>query len=265
MITIEKLHKSFDGVEVLSGATLEVNKGELVALIGSSGEGKSVLLRHMAGLMRPDRGRVLVEGDDLCCMSGRKLMQTRSRFGFLFQNGALFGSMTIFDNVAFPLREKTRLSESEIRKRVLYEIEQVGLSGTEDKYPAQVSGGMVKRAGLARALVRAPELMFFDEPTTGLDPIIVHAIHDLIESCHKRLKFTGVVVTHQIPAVFNIVQKVVMLHEGATQIVGTPEEVLASTDPIVRDFIRGSIPRGHPSAPPHYTPQKKKQDNRGAS
>ncbi|MBW2101187.1 MAG: ATP-binding cassette domain-containing protein, partial [Deltaproteobacteria bacterium] len=172
MIEIREVYKSFDGNEVLRGVNLSIRKGEVVALIGGSGEGKSVLLKHIAGLMRPDRGRVVVDGKDLEGLKGRALIELRSRLGFLFQGGALFDSLTVFENVAFPLKEKTRLSDDVIRERVLKELENVGLSGAEYKYPSQISGGMVKRAALARALVSEPEIMLFDEPTTGLDPVI---------------------------------------------------------------------------------------------
>ena len=241
MIRVEDLHKSFDGLEVLRGVSFQVEKGEIVALIGRSGYGKSVLLKHIAGLMRPDRGRVVIDGEDICCLRGKELERLRSRFAFLFQNGALFDSLTVFENVAFPLREKAKLSERETKERVLSELEQVGLAGAEHKYPAELSGGMIKRAALARALVREPEIMLFDEPTTGLDPIIAHAMLNLIDSCHKRLNFTGIIVTHQIPRVFDIVQKVVMLHGGVALITGSPDEILASKDPVVEQFITGSV------------------------
>jgi len=242
MITIDNLHKSFGGVEVLKGASLEIRDGEVVALIGPSGEGKSVFLKHVAGLLRPDSGRIVFNGKDLCSLRRAELVELRSRFGFLFQNGALFDSMTVYDNVAFPLREKTRLSEKDVRERVLSELEQVGLVGADDKYPAQLSGGMAKRAALARALVRSPEIMLFDEPTTGLDPIIVHSIHALIAATHKRLGFSGIVVSHAIPAVFAFVQKVAVLHGGVIRFVGTPKEIFETDDAVVRDFIRGSLP-----------------------
>ena len=241
MIEVEDLHKSFDGLEVLRGASIRIEKGEILALIGRSGYGKSVLLKHIAGLMKPDRGRVFVDGEDICCFSGKELERMRSRFAFLFQSGALFDSLTVFENVAFPLREKTKLSDGEITQRVLYELDQVGLAGAEHKYPAEISGGMIKRAALARALVREPEIMLFDEPTTGLDPIISHAILNLIDSCHNRLNFTGIIVTHQIPRIFDIVQKVAMLHEGVVLIAGSPEEILSSKDPVVQQFIHGNI------------------------
>jgi phospholipid/cholesterol/gamma-HCH transport system ATP-binding protein len=241
MIEVEDLHKSFDGLEVLRGVSIRIKKGEILALIGRSGYGKSVLLKHIAGLMRPDRGRVLVDGEDICWLRGKELERMRSRFAFLFQSGALFDSLTIFENVAFPLREKTKLSDREIAERVLSELDQVGLAGIEHKYPAEISGGMIKRAALARALVREPEVMLFDEPTTGLDPIIAHAILNLIDSCHKRLNFTGIIVTHQIPRIFDIVQRVAMLHEGVILITGSPEEICSSKDPIVKQFINGDL------------------------
>lgn len=237
MIVLEDIHKSFNGTEVLKGVSFEVRKGEILALIGRSGYGKSVLLKHVAGLMRPDSGRVLVDGRDICALRGKALFELRARLGFLFQSGALFDSMTIFDNVAFPLREKTRLPKKELIKRVYSELEQVGLLGSEEKFPSQISGGMVKRASLARALIEEPEFMLFDEPTTGLDPITGRNILNLIQSCHQRLSFTGIIVTHEIPKVLEIVDKVAMLHEGAVAFYGTPEEILHSEDPVVRPFV----------------------------
>ena len=241
MIKVEDLRKSFDGLEVLRSVSFQIERGEILALIGRSGYGKSVLLKHIAGLMRPDKGRVFVDGEDICCLRGKELERLRNRFAFLFQSGALFDSLTVFENVAFPLREKTKLSDREITQRVLFELDRVGLAGAEHKYPAEISGGMIKRAALARALVREPEIMLFDEPTTGLDPIIAHAILNLIDSCHNRLNFTGIIVTHQIPRIFDIVQKVAMLHEGAVLIAGSPEEILSSKDPVVQQFIHGNI------------------------
>ncbi|MFB0507611.1 MAG: ABC transporter ATP-binding protein [Thermodesulfobacteriota bacterium] len=241
MIRVEDLHKSFDGLEVLRGVSFQIERGEILALIGRSGYGKSVLLKHIAGLMRPDQGRIFIDGEDICCPRGKTLERLRSRFAFLFQNGALFDSLTVFENVAFPLREKTRLTDREIREKVLSELDQVGLAGAENKFPAEISGGMIKRAALARALVREPEIMLFDEPTTGLDPIIAHAILNLIDSCHKRLNFTGIIVTHQIPTIFDIVQKVAMLYEGAIRLIGSPEEIVSSKDPVVKQFINGDI------------------------
>ncbi|MFB3885038.1 MAG: ABC transporter ATP-binding protein [Thermodesulfobacteriota bacterium] len=241
MIRIEDLHKSFDGVEVLRGVSLQIEKGQILALIGRSGYGKSVLLKHVAGLIRPDRGHVFIDESDICHLKGRKLEEMRSRFGFLFQNGALFDSLTVYENVAFPLREKTRLSEGGIRKKVFDMLDQVDLIGSENKYPAQISGGMIKRAALARSLVRDPEIMLFDEPTTGLDPLIACAILNLIGSLHQRLGFTGILVTHEISNVFKFVQKAAMLHEGRILAAQPPEEMQSSSDPIIQQFVTGCV------------------------
>jgi len=239
MIQLENLHKSFNGNKVLKGVNLSINKGEILVLIGMSGYGKSVLLKHVARLMRPDKGSVLIEGTDIGRLKGKEITELRKRIGFLFQGGALFESMTVFDNVAFPLREKTDLSREEIRRRVIDQLDEVGLAGAEDKYPTQISGGMQKRTALARELIWHPEIMLFDEPTTGLDPIIGHAILNLIEDLHRRMNFTGVIVTHEIQRVFKIVQRVAMIHEGIINALGTPDEILASEDPVVKQFISG--------------------------
>lgn len=240
MIRIENIYKSFNGFEVLKGVSLEINRGEILALIGGSGNGKSVILKHVVGLMKPDKGHVFIDGKDICHLKGNELEELRSHFGFLFQSGALFSSFTVFDNVAFPLREKTKLSEDEIRKKVLHELELVGLSGAENKFPAELSGGMIKRTALARSLVRGPEIMIFDEPTTGLDPIIAHTILDLIKSIHQNLGFTGIIVSHELSRVFQIAHKVAMLNEGVIWAIGTPDEILSSKDPIVQQFIQGA-------------------------
>ncbi len=241
MIKIEDLHKSFDGNEVFRGISLEIAKGFVLALIGRSGCGKSVLLKHVAGLMKPEKGRVVVDGRQIGVAKGKALAALRERLGFLFQGGALFDSMNVFENVAFPLKEKTRLSHHLIQARVLEELENVGLSGSEYKYPSQISGGMVKRAALARALVGDPEIMLFDEPTTGLDPVTGHSIIELIDSCHRRLHFTGIIVTHEISKVFTIVDRVAMLHEGVIWAEGTPSEFFSSEDPVVREFIGEAV------------------------
>jgi phospholipid/cholesterol/gamma-HCH transport system ATP-binding protein len=241
MIQMEDLYKSFGDVEVLKGVSLEVKKGEILALIGGSGHGKTVILKHVAGLMKPDRGHVYVNGKDVSNLRGDELEDLRSHLGFLFQSGALFSSSNVFDNIAFPLREKTPLDEGQIREKVLNVLEQVGLRGTEDKYPAQISGGMIKRTALARSLVRNPEIMLFDEPTTGLDPVIAHTILDLIKSIHKDLGFTGIIVSHELSRVFQIVQKVAMLHDGVILFVGTPEEIMASRDSVVRQFVTEAL------------------------
>jgi len=245
VILIENLRKSFNGVEVLRGVSLEVRTGEVVALIGPSGEGKSVLLKHVVGLIRPDSGRVVFDGKDMGALRGSELAGLRGRLGFLFQNSALFDSMTVYDNVAFPLREKTRLSEKQTQQRVFDALRQVGLEGAEQKYPAQLSGGMAKRAAIARALVLSPDAMLFDEPTTGLDPIMARSIYGLIATMHERLGFSGIVVSHEVPGVFAVAQRVAMLHQGVIRFVGTPDEIMASEDSVVKDFVRGGMsPQG---------------------
>jgi phospholipid/cholesterol/gamma-HCH transport system ATP-binding protein len=240
VIRIENLWKAFGEQDVLRGVSLHVNAGEFVALVGMSGCGKSLLLRHLVRLMRPDSGRVLVDGRDVNKMPGHELEALRSRVGYVFQSGALFDSMNVFDNVAFPLREKTRLSETTIRNKVLEELDQVGLKDVEHKFPAELSGGMLKRVALARTLVRAPEIILFDEPTTGLDPIVVNSILTLFDSAHKRLNLTGILVSHEIPEIFRIVQKIVMLHEGVIAAVETPETVQHSQNPVIAQFVAGS-------------------------
>jgi phospholipid/cholesterol/gamma-HCH transport system ATP-binding protein len=241
MIEVESLYKSFDGVQVLKGVSFKVGQGKISALIGRSGDGKSVLLKHLAGLLNPDQGRVLLDGQDIGLLKGRALLRLRARLGFLFQGGALFDSMTLFDNVAFPLREKSRKNEQEIKERVLYELNEVDLIGSENKFPSQVSGGMLKRASLARALIHDPEIMLFDEPTTGLDPLTGGTILKLIDDCHRRLGFTGIIVTHEIPRIFTIVDRVALLHDGRIQFEGTPDEIRVSRNPLVNEFLEGNM------------------------
>lgn len=241
MIKIENVYKSFDGNQVLKGVSLDIQKGEAIALIGISGCGKSVLLKHVAGLLKPDKGRIIIDGKRLDQVSGRELASVRSRLGFLFQGGALFDSMSVFDNVAFPLKEKTNLSDELIRERVYEELKHVGLSGSEHKFPSQISGGMIKRAAIARALVLDPEIMLFDEPTTGLDPIISYAILDLIDTCRERVSFTGIIVTHELKKVFRIVNRVIMLHNGMIRMDCSTKEFYSSKDPVVHEFIGDDI------------------------
>lgn len=239
MIDIQDLYKSFDGHPVLQGTSLKISKGEVVALVGRSGYGKTVFLKLISGLLKPESGRVMIDDQNIFELSGRELARLRTRLGFLFQGGALFESLTVFDNVAFPLREKTDMAAADIVEKVLYELGQVGLADAKDKYPSQLSGGMRKRAALARELVLRPEIMIFDEPTTGLDPVSCNAILKLIYDLHERLHFTGIIATHEIPKVFDIVHKVAIIRDGVIMAVGTPEEITTSKDPLVESFLQG--------------------------
>src|SRR5262245_16662481 len=241
MIRVIDVHRSFGGQQVLRGINLSLQKGEILAIIGRSGSGKTVLLRLMIGLVRPDRGQILIEETDITQLSGRRLDRVRERFGMLFQGGALFDSMAVFDNVAFPLREKTKLSEAEIAAQAQKLLENVGLGEMGYKFPAELSGGMKKRAALARALITNPAIILFDEPTTGLDPILVHAIHQLIRDTHDAFGYTAVVVSHEIPEVFDIASRVAVIHEGRIIAEGTPQMILKSPDPFVQQFISGSL------------------------
>lgn len=226
---------------MLTGVNLEIPDGAIYAIIGGSGAGKSCLLKHLIGLLRADKGEVWVDGEQISALRGRALNRVRARFGMLFQGGALFDSLSVYDNVAFPLREKTRLSEEDIREKVQERLAQVGLPGAEQKFPSELSGGMRKRAALARALVSEPEILLFDEPTTGLDPIRVNAIHQLILDLHHLLHFTAVVVSHEIPEIFSLATHVAMLHKGEIVAAGTAAEMQASTNPVVQQFISGRI------------------------
>ena len=239
MIEINNIHKSFNYRDVLNGVSLKVKKGEIIAIIGGSGVGKSVLLKHITGLIRPDSGTITVDGVDVTNLRGKELQKYRERLGFLFQSGALFDSMSVYDNVAFPLREKTGLPENKINESVSEMLGHVGMNGEGDKYPAELSGGMKKRAALARALITSPEIMLFDEPTTGLDPVIVNNVFQYIKSTHNDLGFTGIIVTHKIPKIFDIVQKVALLSKGVIVTAGTPDEIQKSDNPAVQYFLTG--------------------------
>ena len=224
---------------MLNGIDLEVPDGSITIIIGRSGGGKSVFLKHLLGLLWPDSGRIEVDGVDLVRLRGRALDEVRKRYGVVFQGGALFDSMTCRDNVAFPLREKFKLSAAKVGRRVDIALERVGLAGIGTKFPEEVSGGMRKRVAIARALVTEPEIVFFDEPTTGLDPVLVNTIHQLIADLHRRHRFTAVMVSHEIPEIFEIADLVAMLYEGRIVEIGPPAAIQASDNRIVRQFIRG--------------------------
>jgi phospholipid/cholesterol/gamma-HCH transport system ATP-binding protein len=239
MIRVANLHKSFGSQKVLKGVNLEFASGKITTIVGTSGCGKTVLLKHLNALFLPDKGEVFVNGVDITKLSRNDLYEIRTKFGVLFQGAALLDSMTLFDNVAFPLREKTETNERDIKNKVEERLEQVGLGGMGAKFPAELSGGMRKRAGLARALIMDPEIVLFDEPTTGLDPVLATSIHQLIARTHEAFGFTGVLVSHTIPQVFDISDYVAMLADGVIEEVSPPEAFRTSTNPVVQQFIQG--------------------------
>ncbi len=239
MIEVIDLSKSFNGKKVLDGVNLSIEKGKITVIIGRSGEGKSVLLKHIIGLLKPDSGQVLVEKEDITKMNEKELDIIRRKFGMLFQGAALFDSMTVGENVGFPLMEHTSMYFDEIKGVVHDKLQRVGLSGIEQMMPADLSGGMKKRVGLARAIVMDPEIILFDEPTTGLDPIMSDSIATLIKNTQKALNTTYVVITHDIPLTYKVADSIAMLHEGKIIEEGTVEEIKNSSNPIVRQFIEG--------------------------
>ncbi len=235
------VEKTLDGKKVLDSIDLDIPRNRITAIIGLSGAGKSVLLKHMIGLLKPDRGQVLLDGVDLFNLSRKEMYETRNRFGMLFQTGALFDSLDVFENVAFPLREKTKLGEAQIRERVQVILRKVGLEEAGGKFPDELSGGMVRRVALARAMVMDPEIILFDEPTTGLDPIIRNSILNLICRTYQDHKFTMVMISHDIPDIFHWCHFVVVLHGGKVIEAGPPEDVRTSANPIVRQLVHGDI------------------------
>jgi len=239
MIEIIDLHKSFGDNKVLDGVNLTISKGETTTIIGRSGVGKSVLLKHIIGLVKPDEGKILIDGEDITLCKNEKLVELRQRFGMLFQGSALFDSMTVQENVGLGLREHTKLPEEEIREIVREKLRLVGLSGVEEVKPAELSGGMKKRVGLARAIAMDPEYILYDEPTTGLDPIMAAAINYLIIRMNNELNITSIAVTHDIVSAYKISNRIAMIYEGKIIFVGSPEEVKNTDDPIVRQFVEG--------------------------
>ena len=239
MIEVRNLTKSFGPQLVLDSISFKIENGESVAIIGRSGSGKSVLLKHLIGLLQPDTGAVLIDGENIVPMNERQLLRVRRKFGMLFQSAALFDSMTVAENVAFGLRRHEHLTEAEIGRRVAETLEMVDLPGTEDKMPAELSGGMRKRVGLARAIIYEPQIVLYDEPTTGLDPIVSDSIDQLILRVRDRLKVTTVVVTHDMRTARRVGQRVLMLHNKKIYVNGTPDQIFDSLDPVVRQFVDG--------------------------
>ena len=239
MIEVRDLKKSFGTHQILDGVNFQIEKGESVVIIGRSGGGKSVLLKHLVALLKPDSGQVLIDGEDIVPMNERQLLRVRQKFGMLFQGAALFDSMTVAENVGFALNRQCKTPEAEVRKRVAEVLEMVDLPGIEDKKPSELSGGMRKRVGLARAIIYKPEIVLYDEPTTGLDPIVSDSIDRLILRVRDRLDVTTVVVTHDMRSARRLGQRIMMLHDRKIHATGTPDEIFNSKDPIVRQFIDG--------------------------
>jgi phospholipid/cholesterol/gamma-HCH transport system ATP-binding protein len=239
MIEIHNLSKSFEDHKVLDHVNLLIQKGETMVIIGRSGCGKSVLLKHIIGLYKPDEGAVRIDGVDVTQLTGRALDQLRLKFGMLFQGSALFDSMTVYENVAFPLLEHSTMTTEAIRQRVHECLQLVGLEGVDELSPAELSGGMRKRVGLARALAMNPEIVLYDEPTTGVDPIMGDIINDLIVVLRDRLKVTSIVVTHDMRSAYKVADRIAMLYNGSIIEVGSPEEMRHSASPFVQQFIKG--------------------------
>jgi phospholipid/cholesterol/gamma-HCH transport system ATP-binding protein len=239
LIEVSDLKQSFGTQEVLRGFSLSVQHGETMVLLGGSGGGKSVFLKHLIGLMRPISGKILIEGEDISAFTEHELEPVRRKIGMLFQDGALFDSMTVFENVAFPLAERGVRDEKILRDKVSTALELVSLQGNEDKMPVNLSGGMRKRAALARAIISEPACILYDEPTAGLDPIVSDTINRLIRRLQRQLQVTSIVVTHDMISTNHIANRVAMLHEGKLHFCGTLKEFHSSRDPLLRDFIEG--------------------------
>ncbi len=241
MITLYQLSKSFNGKKVLDNLNIRFEEKRITVIIGRSGGGKSVMLKHIIGLIKPDSGRVLIDGIDMNTLKKKELNEIRKKFGMVFQDGALFDSFSVFENVAFPLRQHLNLSEEDIRYKVHSILNDVGLNGHESKMPSEISGGMRKRVAVARALILNPEIMLFDEPTTGLDPIMSDVINNLVVSMHNKFKFTGIIISHDIKGAYKTGDEIAMLYNGKIIEVGTPEEFKDSKNPIVNQFLSGSM------------------------
>jgi phospholipid/cholesterol/gamma-HCH transport system ATP-binding protein len=239
MIEVRNLDKRFGANRVLEHVSFCIEKGESVVIIGRSGGGKSVLLKHLIALLKPDAGQVLIDGENIVPLNERQLLRVRHKFGMLFQGAALFDSMTVAENIAFPFRRDRSLPPDEVARRVADVLEMVDMPGIENKSPAELSGGMKKRVGLARAIIYQPEIVLYDEPTTGLDPIVSDSIDQLILRVRDRLQVTSVVVTHDMRSARRLGQRILMLHDKRIYATGTPDEIFNSTDPIVRQFVEG--------------------------
>lgn len=239
MIRIADIWKSFGEKKILCGLNLTVNKGEAMVVIGGSGAGKTVILKHIIGLLKPDRGDVFINGVSISKVKGHKLEETRKQFGMVFQSGALLNSLTAGENIALPLIEHTHMTQDEIKGVVKEKLRLVHLPGVEGEKPANLSGGMKKRIAVARAIVRNPEIILYDEPTSGLDPVITHSIENLIVDLKERLGIISVVVTHDIEGAYRIADRIAVLAEGKIAQIGTPQDIMKSKNPVVKQFIQG--------------------------
>ena len=240
LVIIEKLHKAFDGLQVLSGVDINIKRGESLVIIGQSGCGKSVLLKHIIKLLEPDRGRVLFDGQDLADLKTDQITALRRRVGMLFQSAALFDSLDVSENVGLGLKESRRYDANRISDIVREKLELVGLTSAAEKRPAELSGGMRKRVGLARAIAYDPEVLLYDEPTTGLDPITADIIDDLILNLNRKLNVTSLAVTHDMKSAFKIADRIIMLYQGRVEFDGSPDEIRQSSNAVVKQFITGS-------------------------
>ncbi len=237
MISVEGLKKSFRGFAVLKGIDLHMARGTTTVVLGGSGSGKTVLMKHIIGLLKPDEGKVIVDGQNVSTMGRGELNVFRERMGMVFQGAALFDSMTVGDNVAFPLREHTKMSESEIRARVKEKLAVVDLHDVEQKFPAELSGGMRKRVGLARAIIREPKIVLYDEPTTGLDPLTTESVDQMILMAREKLGVTSVVISHDIGSAFHIADRIAVINEGVIVEEGPPAQVRKTQEPFTRQFL----------------------------
>ena len=240
LVELKDIHKSFGSMNILNGINLMVDKGKITTIIGKSGEGKSVLLKHIIGLLSPDKGEIYFGGKLLSELTMQEIKSFRKKISYMFQGNALFDSMTVYENIALPLTE-ANVNKKKIKEAVFKRIEQLELNGSENKFPSELSGGMQKRVALARALVNEPEIVLFDEPTTGLDPQRKNYVHKMISDYQKRFQFTAILVSHEIPDVFEFSDVIMMLDQGKIVFRGTGEEIKNTDNPYVRDFIEGKI------------------------
>jgi phospholipid/cholesterol/gamma-HCH transport system ATP-binding protein len=242
MISIQNVHKRFGSQVVLSGISIDLEPGKITTIVGPSGVGKSVLLKLILGILQPEEGQVIIDGQSITkAKDEAERNQIRANLGVLFQSAALFDSLSVYDNIAFPLRERTKLSRLDIHDKVSFLLNSLSLTPYYQKLPQEISLGMRKRVGMARALIMEPEVILIDEPNTGLDPIVGQEVYDLIKYCHKEWGFTGVVISHELPEVFQVTDRMIMLLKGIIHLEGTPDDFINSTDPAVQQFIQGKL------------------------